>query len=238
MVQLLPGLVRDDVGHGFRGNRGKLGANIPAPSVECAGALVFPGIGGRKIFSREWGVAIFSHMQSERLKLAGFERVKYFAPVAICGYLAALCVALIITSAFLENMKDAIAITAAGLFGLVVSGALGAVILRVQLRELRYVVVPTQGDPEENFQAVGRLAETSGWHVTANEPGRCLEARTPGSVLSEGEIVAVKFRQHDVLVASICDPGVGFSLVGRRRCTQNRELVRLAVSAGEKTAVA
>ena len=214
-----------------------MGANIPAPSVECAGALVFPGIGGRKIFSREWG-AIFSHMQSERLKLAGFERVKYFAPVAICGYLAALCVALIITSAFLENMKDAIAITAAGLFGLVVSGALGAVILRVQLRELRYVVVPTQGDPEENFQAVGRLAETSGWHVTANEPGRCLEARTPGSVLSEGEIVAVKFRQHDVLVASICDPGVGFSLVGRRRCTQNRELVRLAVSAGGKTAAA
>ena len=177
-------------------------------------------------------------MQAERLKLAGFERVKYFAPVAICGYLSALCVALIITSAFLENMRDAIAITAAGLFGLLVSGALGAVILRVQLRELRYVVVPTQGDPEENFQAVGRLAETSGWHVTANEPGRCLEARTPGSVLSEGEIVAVKFRQHDVLVASICDPGVGFSLVGRRRCTQNRELVRLAVSAGAKTAAA
>ena len=177
-------------------------------------------------------------MQSERLKLAGFERVKYFAPVAICGYLSALCVALIITSAFLENMRDAIAITAAGIFGLLVSGGLGAVILRVQLRELRYVVVSTHADPEENFQVVGRLAETSGWHVTANEPGRCLEARTPGSVLSEGEIVAVRFRQHDVLVASICDPGVGFSLVGRRRCTQNRELVRLAVSNDGKVAAA
>lgn len=177
-------------------------------------------------------------MQAERLKLAGFERVKYFAPVAICGYLAALCVALIITSAFLENMRDAIAITAAGIFGLVVSGGLGAAMLRVQLRELRYVVVPTHADPEENFQAVGRLAETSGWHVTANEPGRCLEARTPGSVLSEGEIVAVRFRQRDVLVASICDPGVGFSLVGRRRCTQNRELVRLAVSSEGKIAAA
>jgi hypothetical protein len=58
-------------------------------------------------------------------------------------------------------------------------------------------------------------------------------ARTPGSVLSEGEIVAVQFRQHDVLVASICDPGAGFSLVGRSRCTQNRELVRRAVSAAK-----
>jgi hypothetical protein len=52
-----------------------------------------------------------------------------------------------------------------------------------------------------------------------------------GSLLTEGEIVAVKFRQSDVLVASICDPGVGFSLVGRRRCLQNREAVRLAVGA-------
>jgi hypothetical protein len=177
------------------------------------------------------------HMQAERLQLAGFERVKYFAPVAICGYLSALCVALIITSAFLETMRDAIAITAAGIFGLLVSGGLGAAILCVQLRELRYVVVPTHADPEENFEAVGRLALTSGWHVTANEPGRCLEARTQGSVLTEGEIVAVRFRQHDVLVASICDPGVGFSLVGRRRCTENRERVRLAVSAGKPVTV-
>ncbi len=176
-------------------------------------------------------------MQAERLQLAGFESVKYFAPVAICGYLSALCVALIITSAFLDNIRDAIAITAAGIFGLVVSGGLGAVILKVQLRELRYVVVPTHADPEENFEAVGRLARTSGWHVTSNEPGRCLEARTQGSVLSEGEIVAVRFRQHDVLVASICDPGVGFSLVGRRRCSENKERVRLAVSEGKTAAV-
>jgi hypothetical protein len=62
----------------------------------------------------------------------------------------------------------------------------------------------------------GRLARSSGWYVTAEEPGRRLQARTPGSVLSEGEIVAVQFRQRDVLVASICDPGVGFSLVMRR----------------------
>jgi len=167
----------------------------------------------------------------ERLKLVGLDWAKYFAPVAICVYLAGLCVALIITSAFVENMRDVLAITAAGIFGLLISGALGAAILRVQLKELSYVVVPTQSDAIANFHAVSRLAASSGWHITGEVRGRCLEARTVGSILTEGEIVAVKFRQSDVLVASICDPGVGFSLVGRRRCSQNREAVRLAVTA-------
>jgi len=169
--------------------------------------------------------------QPERLKLVGLDRAKYFAPVAICIYLAALCVALIITSAFVENMRDVIAITAAGIFGLLLSGSLGAAILRVQLRELRYVRVMTRSDADENFLAVSRLAQSSGWHITSEVPGRCLEARTAGSILTEGEIVAVQFRGSEVLVASICDPGVGFSLVGRRRCVQNREAVRLAVRA-------
>jgi hypothetical protein len=149
--------------------------------------------------------------------------------VAICAYLSALCAALIVTSAFLENIRDAIAITAAGIFGLLVSGGLGAVILRVQLRELRYLVIPTQADADKNFEVVYRMAQESGWQVATKVPGRCLEARTPGSILVEGELVVVRFRQHDVLVACITDPGVGFSLVGRRRCIQHRELVRRAV---------
>lgn len=168
--------------------------------------------------------------QVERLHLAGFERAKYFAPVAICGYLAALCLALIITSAFLDSIRDAVAITAAGIFGLLVSGGLGAAILRVQLRELRYLVIPTQADADKNFEVVYRMAVDSGWQVTTKVPGRCLEARTPGSMLVEGELVAVRFRQRDVLVACITDPGVGFSLVGRRRCIQHREFVRRAVA--------
>jgi hypothetical protein len=112
----------------------------------------------------------------------------------------------------------------------VISGALGATILRLQLSELRYLVVSTKADPFENFEVVERLVQSSGWHITAQVPGKCLEARTSGSVLNEGEIVAVKFHQQDVLVASICDPGIGFSLIGRRRCIENRERVRLAVS--------
>ncbi len=170
-------------------------------------------------------------MHAERLELAGIERAKYFAPVAICGYLAALCAALIVTSAFLANMRDSLAITAAGVFGLLVSGGLGAAILRSQLLQLNYLHIPTSSDAQANFNAVERLARDSGWHVIVREPGRCLRARTQGSILTEGEIVSVRFRQRDVLVASICDPSVGFSLVGRRRCIQHRELVREAVTA-------
>jgi hypothetical protein len=48
-------------------------------------------------------------------------------------------------------------------------------------------------------------------------------------MLQEGERVAVQFRDQQVLIACICDPGVGFSLVGRRRCQHNREQVRCAV---------
>jgi uncharacterized membrane protein YgdD (TMEM256/DUF423 family) len=142
-----------------------------------------------------------------------------------------LCVALIVTSAFVDNMRDVIAITGAGIFGLLVTGALGTAILRVQLRQLRYVAISTQSDALTNFHAVGRLAASSGWHITSEVSGRSLEARTSGSVLTEGELVAVKFRNNEVLVACICDPGVGFSLVGRRRCIQTREAVRLAVQA-------
>jgi len=188
--------------------------------------LSFAALGERKMMAMATAIVA----RPERLQLAGLERAKYFAPVAICAYLAALCVALIITSAFLDNIRDAIAITAAGIFGLLVSGALGGAILGVQLRELRYTVLYTQADPLANFEAVVRLARSVGWHITSEVPGKSLEARTSGSILTEGEIVAVKFRQRDVLVASICDPGVGFSLVGRRRCKQNRDAVRLAVS--------
>ncbi|HVW69877.1 MAG TPA: hypothetical protein VHB68_12940 [Steroidobacteraceae bacterium] len=169
-------------------------------------------------------------MHAERLQLAGMERAKYFAPVAICGYLAGLCVALIITSAFLDNVRDAIAITAAGIFGLMVSGGLGAAILHSQLRQLSYTVIATNGSPLANFNAVEHLARDSGWQIVAQEAGRLLRARTRGSILTEGEIVSVQFRQHDVLVASICDPAVGFSLVGRRRCVQYREQIRQAVT--------
>ncbi|HLN49663.1 MAG TPA: hypothetical protein VK251_09130 [Steroidobacteraceae bacterium] len=133
------------------------------------------------------------------------------------------------TSAFLHNLSEALAVTAAAVFGLLLSCALGMGVLGMQLRELRYLSVPTEFDSESDFDLVARLARGLGWQLTREEPGRRLDARTTGSLLQQGELVVVQFRPQQVLIASICDPGVGFSLVGRRRCQQNRELVRRAI---------
>jgi hypothetical protein len=162
------------------------------------------------------------------LKLQGIDRARYFAPVVFFGFLAALCLALITVSAFLVTVRDALAIAAAGLFGLVSTGAAGALILRLQLRWLRYTAIPISTDRETAFGAVRRLAADAGWNIYRQSTS-ALEARTRGSLFDEGERVCVEFRDHQVLVASICDPHVGFSLVGHRRCLQHCERVRQAV---------
>jgi hypothetical protein len=168
-------------------------------------------------------------MHIERLRLDGADWARYFAPVAFCAYLAAICVALMVTSAFLHNLREALAVSAAAAFGLLLSGALGMGVLGMQLHELRYLSIATTFDVESNFERVLLLAREQGWQAMRQEPGRRLEFRTSDSMLQQGERVVVLLRERQVLVACICDPGVGFSLVGRRRCQQYRELVRRAV---------
>ncbi|HEX2790033.1 MAG TPA: hypothetical protein VHN17_06350 [Steroidobacteraceae bacterium] len=168
-------------------------------------------------------------MHVERLKLHGSDWARYFAPVGFCLYLAAICVALIVTSAFLHNLREALAVSAAATFGLLLSGALGMGVLGMQLHELRYLPVATAFDTEANFDLVLHLARDLGWQVNRAQPGQRLDFRTADSMLQQGELVVVLFRERQVLIACICDPGVGFSLVGRRRCQRNRELVRRAV---------
>jgi hypothetical protein len=168
-------------------------------------------------------------MHVERLQLHGSDWARYFAPVALCAYLAAICIALIVTAAFLHNLREALAVSAAAAFGLLLSAALGAGVLGMQLHELRYLPVATAFDAAVNFERVLLLARELGWQLTSQQPGRRLDFRTADSMLQEGERVAVRFRDRQVLIACICDPGVGFSLVGRRRCQHNRELVRCAV---------
>jgi hypothetical protein len=168
-------------------------------------------------------------MRVERLQLQGSDWARYFAPVAFCVYLAAICIALIITSAFLHNLRETLAVSAAAAFGLLLSAALGAGVLGMQLHELRYLPIATASDAGVNFERVLLLARELGWQLINDQPGQRLEFRTADSMLQEGERVAVQFRERQVLVACICDPGVGFSLVGRRRCQHNREQVAGAV---------
>jgi hypothetical protein len=168
-------------------------------------------------------------MYVERLKLHGSDWARYFAPVAFCIYLAAICLALIVTAAFLSNLREALAVSAAAGFGLLLSGALGMGVLGMQLHELRYLPVLTNFGAESNIELVRRVAHATGWQLMRELPGRRLEFRTADSMLQQGELVVVLFRERQVLIACICDPGVGFSLVGRRRCQHNRELIRQAV---------
>jgi hypothetical protein len=169
-------------------------------------------------------------MNPERLELVGTDRARYFVPTAICLYLAVLCVVLIITSAFIVSLQNAVAVTAAGVFGLIMTGGLGLIFLHAQRRDLLFVQVSTATDASSNFAAVKSAATRAGWRIVREEPARRLDAEASISMLDAGERVAVEFRGNEVLVASICDPSVGFSLVGRRHCAAHRELVRQSVS--------
>jgi hypothetical protein len=126
-------------------------------------------------------------------------------------------------------MQDAPAVTAAGLFGLVMSGLLGLAFFYSQRRELQYDRIVTSNDARANFQAVRAALLDVQWRVTSELSDRQLDAQTSDSRFTVGERVQIRFAGSDVLVASICDPSVGFSLVGRRRCAENRGLVRNAV---------
>jgi hypothetical protein len=168
---------------------------------------------------------MLDEMAVEKMQLLGIERAKYFAPTAICGYLASLCIALSITSIFLQGMRDALAVTAAALFGLSLSGGLGLLFWRAQQRDLMFLRVTTEADAAVNYAAIVTVAAGRGWETLVAEGARRLDFQTPGTRFGPGERVSISFRGRDVLVASICDPGVGFSLVGRRRCAEHRELV-------------
>ncbi len=162
------------------------------------------------------------------LRLHGIDRARYFAPVMFFAFLAALCLATIAVSAFLVTFHDALAITAAGVFGMLATGAAGAVILRLQLRWLRFTAIAITTDRHTALAAIRRLAAEAGWRIT-RQADDGLEARTPDTLFAEGERVCVEIRDQQVLVASICDPNVGFSLVGHQRCQQHCERVRRAV---------
>jgi len=162
------------------------------------------------------------------LRLQGIDRARYFAPVVFFGFLAAMCLALVTVSAFLVTIRDAMAIAAAGLFGLLATGGVGALILRLQLRWLRYTAIPLSIAPDLALAAARRAAAEAGWTLSRQD-SRGFDALTPGTMFAEGERVSVQIRDQQLLVASICDPTVGFSLTGHQRCLQHCERLRQAV---------
>jgi hypothetical protein len=170
-------------------------------------------------------------MASGRLQLPRLERIIYFAPALFFAYLALLCAGLILTSMFLVRVRNPEAIAGAGVFGLLVTVGVGALLLRAQLNDLRYTRVATAADAQTNFAAVLAIVRAAGWSITRSDTAERIDARVADSLLSRGEWIAVRFLDRDVWVASICDPRVGFSLVARKRCRHYKELIKAAVCA-------
>ena len=168
-------------------------------------------------------------MAIQRLQLPRLDRVIYFAPALFFAYLAVLCGALILTSIFLVRVRNPEAIAGAGIFGLLVTGGLGALLVRAQLNDLRFTRFATSSDAPANYAAVLEVARAAGWVMTRSVAGELIEARVSDSLLSRGELIAVRFYDRDVWVASICDPRIGFSLVARKRCRHYKELIKAAV---------
>jgi hypothetical protein len=166
-----------------------------------------------------------------RLQLPPLERVIYFAPTLFVAYLAVLCTGFILTSMFLVRVHNPEAIAGAGIFGLLVTAGLGTLLLRAQLHDLRYTRIVTPADAQTNYAAVLQIVHDAGWIITRSESAQLIDARVSDSLLSRGEWVAVRFRDRDVWIASICDPRIGFSLVARKRCRHYKELIKAALCA-------
>ncbi len=163
------------------------------------------------------------------VQLHGTDRVRYFAPVGIFVFLGVLCLALSTTSLFLRTMDQALALVVTGAFGLAVCGSAAWLLLRLQLRWLRYTPVPLSVSPQRAWEVVHRLALESDWRIEREAPGQTLQAHTKGTMFEEGERIAVEFRPDEALVASICDPSVGFSLIGNEHCRAHTERIRRAL---------
>jgi hypothetical protein len=169
-------------------------------------------------------------MTGERMELAGFERWRYYAPTAICAYLAAVCLALLLACALLGGQRrEALAGAASGFYGLLLTGGLGLIFWQAQRRDMRFERIASEHDEAANFAAVRAAALEAGWVLRRELPPRLLEAQTPGGMIGAGERVVIQCRGSEVLVASICDPTVGFTLSGRRNCRAHRALIRRIV---------
>jgi hypothetical protein len=88
--------------------------------------------------------------------------VIYFAPALFFAYLTPLCTALIVTSLFLVRVLHPEASVGAGIFGLLVTASLEALLLRAQLNDLRYTRFATQVDAHTNYATVLEIVHSAG----------------------------------------------------------------------------
>lgn len=162
----------------------------------------------------------------EKRQLRGWARAKHFAPAITFAVFAAFCALLALTK---PSSPDTYPVSFVG-----VSALLAALALWWHRHVLRFAVVETERDPDQNYERVLDAAGAAGWEVVATEPGHTLEARVAGfprSLLSWGEAVVVRFEGQRVYVNSICDPDLNPSVTAWGRNSRNMETVSQALRA-------
>jgi hypothetical protein len=164
----------------------------------------------------------------ETLQLRGFDRARFFAPLWCCLYVAGLSLAVMIVAPF-ASVSDWRGAEAGGLFGLVLSGGLSLALRTLQRRQLRCLVLHTQHGAARNYHEVERALAAFGWRVTYREPGNLIEARTGEGALHDGDLIAVRLREHEVIIGSIPDPSVSYSRSAAERCAAYRERISRAL---------
>jgi hypothetical protein len=162
----------------------------------------------------------------EYLQLPYWSRVLYYAPLAMCGFITLICLALLCVAGFVADRGQAAALAVVGGLGIAVSVALGIAAFKLQRGELRYHVYNLPYPAEHAYQRVRAMMSVAQWQVMLEEKDRRLDAETADFLLEHAELVSVRFLRREVWIASICDPRVGFSLAGKRRCAHHREKIR------------
>jgi len=168
--------------------------------------------------------------RTNHFALRGSDRLRYFGPSLFVGYLTVLCAALTLISAAFTTLPDPAAIIATGIMGTALTGGLTLLVFKVQRRDLRYRTMTTRRNAEANYATVYATVTTAGWIIVRSHPGQSIEVEVSGTFLSRGEMISCVFQGQNVKLAAICDPQVGFSLAGRRRCREHLQRITEALA--------
>lgn len=171
-----------------------------------------------------WSAARPGHVE-----LTGREQLRFYAPTLLAAWLAGLCIAFTVVSAYLTSVRDPLVLTAAGLFGFLSSGSLAVALFFSQRAQLRYRPLPTACSHAEIRTRLSTLARESGWTVLIDEPHRwCAECRS--SPWLREALVYVQIAPGDTRIAVLPDFDAGRSVGARTRLTELRQRVVASLS--------
>ena len=161
-------------------------------------------------------------MNYEYVQLKGFAKFTHFTPMLFVLIVPVMGVALPVIQ---PGGKDISLLW-------IIGTPIAALVYWWLKRLLRYQVIHTTRNAEENYRAVLALVTELGWNIKNDRPLEFIQASVKGfpkTMSSWGELVSVAFHGNDVYINSICDPGKQPSLTAYGRNIENVEAVINAI---------